>query len=104
LVVLNGCHTTESTSGTLNNFVTAFTRWAGASGVLGTEITLEQGLAGFVMEQIIAGLAKGRTVGEVVRDVRWKLLRRGNVMGFAYTPYCLSTLAFRQGRVAKRTG
>jgi hypothetical protein len=95
LVVLNGCHTTEATSGTLNSFVTAFCRWAGASGVLGTEITLEQGLAGFIMEDIISGLARGRTVGEALRDTRWNLLRRGNVMGFAYTPYCLSTLAFR---------
>jgi hypothetical protein len=95
LVVLNGCHTTEATSGTLNSFVTAFCRWAGASGVLGTEITFEQGLAGFIMEDFISGLAQGRTVGEALRDTRWNLLRRGNVMGFAYTPYCLSTLAFR---------
>lgn len=104
LVVLNGCHTTDATSGTLNSFVTAFTRWAGASGVLGTEITLEQGLAGFIVEQIISALAQGRSVGEALRETRWSLLRRGNVMGFAYTPYCLSTLAFRHHSGVTGTG
>jgi hypothetical protein len=96
LVVLNGCHTTESTSGTLNNFVTAFTRWAGASGVLGTEITLEQGLAGWASEEFLTAMASGATVGDALRRARWTMFRRGNVMGFAYTPYCLANLALRQ--------
>jgi hypothetical protein len=74
LVVLNWCHTTDSTSGTLNNFVTAFTRWAGASGVLGTEITLEQGLAGFIIEQIISRLfVSHRTVQTHLTHVYTKL-------------------------------
>jgi hypothetical protein len=96
LVVLNGCHTTEATSGTLNTFVTAFTRWAGASGVLGTEVTLEQGLASWAGEEILAALVQGATVGEAVRRMRWHMFRRGNVMGFAYTPYCLASLALRR--------
>jgi hypothetical protein len=95
LVVLNGCHTTEATSGTLNSFVPAFTQWAAASGVVGTEVTLEQGLAGWAMELMLAALARGTTVGNAIREVRWAMLRRGNVMGFAYTPYCLANLALR---------
>ena len=94
LVVLNGCHTTESTSGTLNNFVTAFTRWAGASGVLGSEITLEQGLAGHILEQVLTALTRGCTVGEALHEARWQLLSRGNLMGLAYTPYCPANLMF----------
>jgi tetratricopeptide (TPR) repeat protein len=96
LVVLNGCHTTEVTSGTVNSFVPAFTRWAAASGVLGTEVTLEQGLAGWVAEQTLAELAAGKTVGEAVRATRWKMFGLGNVMGFAYTPYCLANLSLRR--------
>ena len=97
LVVLNGCHTTEATSGTLNSFVPAFTQWAQASGVVGTEVMLEQGLAGWAIELMLAALARGAAVGDAIREVRWTMLRRGNVMGFAYTPYCLANLALRQG-------
>ncbi len=95
LVILNGCHTTEATSGTLNTFVSAFADHAAASGVLGTEIIMEQGLAGWAMELMLAALARGATVGNAIREVRWAMLRRGNIMGFAYTPYCLADLALR---------
>ncbi len=95
LVVLNGCHTTEVTSGTVNSFVPAFTRWAAASGVLGTEVTMEQGLAGWVAEQALAALAAGNSVGEAIRATRWTMFGLGNVMGFAYTPYCLANLSLR---------
>jgi len=96
LVILNGCHTTEANSGTLNTFVSAFADHAAASGVVGTEVTLEQGLAGWAMELMLAALARGATVGNAIREVRWAMLRRGNVMGFAYTPYCLANLALRR--------
>ena len=59
LILLNGCHTVEATSGTLNAFVPAFTQWAGASGVVGTEVTVEQGLAGWVAEELLTELADG---------------------------------------------
>jgi hypothetical protein len=94
-VILNGCHTTEATSGTLNTFVSAFADHAAASGVVGTEIIMEQGLAGWAMELMLAALARGATVGNAIREVRWAMLRRGNIMGFAYTPYCLADLALR---------
>jgi hypothetical protein len=96
LVILNGCHTTDMTSGTLNTFVSAFADHARASGVVGTEVTLEQGLAGWAMELMLAALARGATVGNAIREVRWAMLRRGNVMGFAYTPYCLANLVLRR--------
>ncbi|UIR23000.1 CHAT domain-containing protein [Streptomyces spinosirectus] len=95
LVVLNGCHTSEANSGTLNRFVPAFTQWAGASGVVGTEVAVEQGLAGWVMELLLARLLAGDSAADALRSVRWAMLRRGNVMGLAYTAYCLANLALR---------
>ncbi|WP_234467527.1 CHAT domain-containing protein [Streptomyces sp. MBT62] len=95
LVVLNGCHTTEVNSGTLNDFVGAFTQWAGASGVVGTEVIVEQGLAGWVMEQLLTHLLTGASVASALRSTRWAMLHRGNVMGLAYTAHCLANLTLR---------
>jgi hypothetical protein len=95
LVVLNGCHTAESTACTLNGFVPAFIHTARAAGVVGTEITVEQGFACLVGEQLLPLLAAGQGVGEALRSVRWDLLRRGNVLGLAYTPFCLANLTLR---------
>ncbi|MEU9273166.1 CHAT domain-containing protein [Streptomyces sp. NPDC048251] len=96
LVVLNGCHTTEATTGTLANFVNEFTAKAGASGVLGTEITLEQGIAGWAMQLFLSKIVQGETVGAALRETRWDMLRRGNLMGLAYTPFCLAVLSVRR--------
>jgi hypothetical protein len=95
LVVLNGCHTAESTACTLNGFVPAFIHTARAAGVVGTEITVEQGFACLVGETLLPLLAAGHGVGEALRLVRWDLLRRGNVLGLAYTPFCMANLTLR---------
>jgi hypothetical protein len=95
VVVLNGCHTAEFTSHTLNSFVPAFIRIAGAAGVVGTEITVEQGFACLVGELLLPLLAVGLSVGEALRSVRWDLLHRGNVLGLAYTSFCLANLTLR---------
>ncbi|MGH3165160.1 MAG: hypothetical protein ACRDN0_04590, partial [Trebonia sp.] len=95
LVILNGCHTAEREYGALNGFVPAFTDWASASGVVGTEASLHEDTAAWAMELMLAALARGSSVGGAIREVRWAMLRRGNVMGFAYTPYCLAGLTLR---------
>jgi hypothetical protein len=95
LIVLNGCHTTELTTATLSNFVDAFANRAGAAGVIGTEVTVEQGMAGWVAEQLLQLLVDGTTAGEALRTVRWRMINRGNVMGLAYTLYCLAGLRLR---------
>lgn len=95
-VVINGCHTAENLTGTLTNFVTQFTNTAGASGVLGTEITMEQGAAGWAMELFLAELSQGASVGMALLRTRWSMLRRGNLLGLAYTPYCLAGLSLRE--------
>jgi hypothetical protein len=103
LVVLNGCHTVETTTATLSSFVDAFVQDAGAAGVLGSEVAMEQGLASLVLETFLRRFAGGATVGEALHEVRWDLFRRGNVMGLAYTAYCLSGLRIRPVAAADRT-
>jgi hypothetical protein len=95
LVVLNGCHTAEFTSRTLNSFPSAFVQIANAAGVVGTEITLEEGFAGWAGEELLKLLADGLSVGEALHRLRWGLLRNGNVLGLAYTPFCLANLTLR---------
>jgi hypothetical protein len=95
LVVLNGCHSIEATSGSLSSFVPVFTGIAGASGVVGTEVTLEQGLGGWAMGLFLGGLVGQKPVGAALRQMRWTMLRYGNLMGLAYTPYCLVNLSVR---------
>jgi hypothetical protein len=95
LVILNGCHTVEMTSGTLSTFVSAFVNRAGAAGVLGTEVTIEQDLAGLLGEIVLDQLAGGASIGAALRSARWQLINLGNVMGLAYTPFCLSGLRLR---------
>jgi hypothetical protein len=96
LILLNGCHTLDMTSATLSNFVKSFTTDAGASGVLGTEVAVEQGMAGWVAHLLLRRLATDNAdIGTALREVRWEMLERGNVMGLAYTPFCVSGLRMR---------
>lgn len=96
LVVLNGCNTTELTTATLSNFVDAFVNRAGAAGVIGTEVAVEQGMAGWALELLIQHIVTGHTsVGDALRRVRWLMINRGNTMGLAYTMYCMAGLQLR---------
>jgi hypothetical protein len=91
LVFINGCHTAEITPRTLVEFVDTF---AGiyASGVIGTEITLDQGVASEAAELVWARLRHGDGVGDALRTMRLALLIKGNLMGLAYTAYCSADL------------
>jgi hypothetical protein len=93
LVILNGCHTGEILPDTVTEFVSAFVADTGAAGILTTEITLELSLAITAMESFLEGLWTGMTTGEALRATRWALLRRGNVMGLSYSPYCDADLS-----------
>ncbi|HWO62238.1 MAG TPA: CHAT domain-containing protein [Umezawaea sp.] len=95
LVVMNGCHTSEMTTATLSNFVDAFANRAGAAGVVGTEVTVEQGMAGWAMTRFLRLLLDGDGAGQALREVRWRMINRGNVMGLAYTLYAVAGLRLR---------
>ncbi|MGE7384316.1 CHAT domain-containing protein [Streptomyces sp. NPDC004126] len=94
LVFLNGCHTADHDARTWLPFVTVFTGLH-AAGVVGTEITVQQGLAGDFAERFWELLVAGDEVGSALHRVRMELLRKGNVLGLAYTAYCSSALRLR---------
>ncbi len=91
LIFINGCHTANLEPGHLLNFVTTFVA-AGASGVIGTEISVVLPVAVEIAHELLARLARGIPVGQALLEVRWKLANKGNLLGLAYTPYCLADL------------
>jgi hypothetical protein len=91
LIFINGCHTTDLTPGQMLNFVAPFTQ-AGASGVIGTEISVLLPVAVEVAEMLIRSLAAGEPIADAIRAIRWNLIDRGNLLGLAYTPYCFADL------------
>ena len=93
LVLLNGCHTAELTPQSPVHFVDTFAA-ARAGGVVGTEITLDQSMAGEAAEVFLREVATGDRVGvgEAMRRMRLHFLQKGNVLGLAYTAYCSADL------------
>ena len=91
LVFINGCHTADLQPGVVLNFVSAFSD-LGASGVIGTEVSVLADMAMKIGEAILDRVAKGMQVGQAVREMRWEMLDRGNVLGLAYTPYSFANL------------
>jgi HEAT repeat protein len=99
LVIMNGCHTSELTPDLLVDFVTTFQELR-AAGSIGTEIALTQPVATEAAQLILESLWHGATVAESIRDMRWKLLAKGNLMGLAYTPYCYGAVRLRPAAAA----
>ncbi|MFB7464870.1 CHAT domain-containing protein [Streptomyces sp. NPDC056224] len=91
LVFLNGCHTADDTPGTWLTFVDVFSS-LGASGVIGTEISVGQNFASEVAQSFWRHFLEGLTVGESLHRVRAELLGKGNLLGLAYTAYCCADL------------
>ncbi|WP_314219406.1 CHAT domain-containing protein [Streptomyces zaehneri] len=94
LVFLNGCHTVDTEPATWLSFVDAFTGLS-ASGVVGTEISVHQALAGEVAELFWQAVLAGHSVGSALHTARTVLLRKGNLLGLAYTAYCSNALRLR---------
>jgi CHAT domain-containing protein len=91
LVFINGCHTAAFTPESLLNFIDVFIN-ANASGVIGTEIQVHERLATEVAETFFRYLTGKLSVGDALRRTRIHLLRKGNLLGLAYTPYCSANL------------
>jgi hypothetical protein len=90
LIFINGCHTVEITTDVLVNFVDTFAAF-NSSGVIGTEVTVHQILANEFGAEFLKHFAT-ETAGEALRRTRNRLLCKGNLMGLAYSAYCLSAL------------
>jgi hypothetical protein len=101
LVFINGCHTVELTPEGIVSFVEALAGM-NAAGVVGTEISVAQEIASEVAERFYSQLAGGTavSVGTALHRVRIDLLRKGNVTGLVYTPFCSMDLVLeRAGEV-----
>ncbi len=90
LIFINGCHTAELNTDVMVNFVDTFARIY-SSGVIGTEVTVHQLLANEAGAEFLQHF-ETETVGEALRRMRNHLLCKGNLMGLAYSAYCLSAL------------
>jgi hypothetical protein len=95
LIFINGCHTSNLKPGEILNFVTTFAN-LGASGVIGTEVSIRLPLAAEIAEQLLQKLTAGAAVGEAMRQIRWSLANKGNLLGLAYTPYCMTDLHIKR--------
>ena len=90
LVIINGCHTCNLEPGQILSFASAFGS-AGASGVIGTEVSVILPVAVEVAESVFRQLST-TPLGETIRAVRWELANKGNLAGLAYTAYSLADL------------
>jgi hypothetical protein len=103
LVFINGCHTTALDPEITLDFVSYFIQQAGASGVIGTEITIFEELAVMFAEQFMARFLgtlsqDGVSLGRAVRVARLELLRRGNPLGLVYIPFAMAGVRLQQAR------
>ncbi len=96
LVVINGCHTSDLSPGDVLTFVGTLSK-LNAGGVIGTEVSVQLPVAlevaRLMFEKLLPANGKaGQQVGETMRQVRWELANKGNLLGLAYTAYCMSSL------------
>jgi hypothetical protein len=91
LVFINGCHTCDLKPEQTLQFVSKFA-YAEASGVLGTEISIQLPLALEVGDLVLQSIAAGNEVGKALYDMRWHLVNKGNLLGLSYTLYALADL------------
>jgi hypothetical protein len=93
LVFMNGCHTSALEPSHALDLVTGFIETAGASGVVGTEITIFEPLACAFAEAFIeAFVHRKMAMGKATRSARLKLLEDGCPLGLVYIPFALASL------------
>jgi hypothetical protein len=93
LIFINGCHTTNLSPEILAQFVSAFVG-SRAAGVIGTEVSIHQQIANDAAQEFFRQIrGVNATVGSSIQRMRRALLAKGNVLGLAYTAYCVESLA-----------
>jgi hypothetical protein len=98
LVVLNGCHTGKYDPATLLSFIHRFGA-LGAAGVIGTEIPIHEYLGSDFGLFLFRRLLAGEPVGQIVYDFRQELLKKQNLLGLVYVPYCYADLRIVEAKV-----
>lgn len=96
LVFLNGCGTGGYTPDALSPFIKKLVADLGASGVIGTEITVWEELAIDVAEDFLQRFLARASAGEALLAVRRSLLARNNPLGLIYTLYAPAHLKLNQ--------
>ena len=93
LVFINGCHTSDLRPGRVVSYTSVFNAM-GANGILGTEVSVSLPVAAEIAEQIYARVIGPNAVpvGQALREVRWDLANKGNLLGLAYSFYGLAGL------------
>jgi hypothetical protein len=93
LVFMNGCMTAALEPEKAIDFVSAFVNRAGASGVIGTEITVFEPLAtAFAQAFLQRFIGECKSLGESVKLARLALLQQFNPLGLVYIPFALNGL------------
>lgn len=95
LVFINGCHTGDPQPGEVLSFVSAF-GLARAAGIVGTEVSVQLPVATEVAERFLAKMLarEGGKLGQAMREVRWELANKGNLLGLCYAAYGLADVRF----------
>lgn len=93
LVFLNGCHTAALTPERALSFVRTFVEQVGASGVIGTEITIFEPLAQRFAELFCKRFLEGIPLGRAMREARLGLLAERNPLGLVYIGHAYADLA-----------
>lgn len=98
LVVLNACHSVQIDPTWPISYVDAFVASCRAAGVIGTEARVEPSLGIEFADSLFSRFfgAPGAHLGTALREARIDLLRDGNLLGLAYTPYCWDDLRYER--------
>jgi hypothetical protein len=104
LVFINGCETVKLMPDDILSFVEALAGMH-VAGVIGTEIPIDQTIAGEVALRFYRQFCgdAGASVGMALHRTRIDLVRKGNISGLVYTPYCSMDLALEFARIPDQT-
>jgi hypothetical protein len=97
LVFINGCKTTAMEPKLAIAFAQAFINGLGASGVIGTEISIFEPLACAFAENCLRYFLGGLPIGEAIRRARLVLLKQANPLGLVYVPFVIGDLRLVDG-------
>ena len=78
-------------------FAQAFINGLGASGVIGTEISIFEPLACAFAENCLRYFLGGLPIGEAIRRARLVLLKQANPLGLVYVPFVIGDLRLVDG-------
>jgi hypothetical protein len=94
LVFINACHSIEINPDTLGSFLESFMETEFASGIIGTEVSVDQTLAMDFANKFFTDFVKeSKSVGEAIHAARLAYLAKQSLFGLVYTPYCFADLS-----------